>query len=92
MYVENVVKNVLTIYFFLLHSGVFAITTLFIPILYKRHSLKMWYTPENLQQIRLLGFLGLIAGLVGAAAYIAIAASVHEGNPSRKSLFHRLSD
>lgn len=71
-----------------LYLGVFASTTLFIHILYKRHSLEMWYTPENLQQIRLLGFLGFIAGLGGMVAYLVIAASVHEGNPSDKlSLF-----
>ena len=46
--------------------------------------MEMWYTPENLQQIKVLGFLGLIAGLAGLAAYIGIAASIHEGNTSRK--------
>ncbi|XP_045129484.1 heme transporter hrg1-A-like [Portunus trituberculatus] len=67
-------------------SGVFASTTLFIHILYKRHSLEMWYTPENLQQIRLLGFLGFIAGLAGMIAYLAIAASVHEDMPSMENI------
>ncbi|XP_071519175.1 heme transporter hrg-1-like isoform X2 [Panulirus ornatus] len=62
-------------------SGTFAATTLFIHILYKKHALELWYTPENLLQIRLLGLLGLIAGLTGAAAYTGIAVTKHEDLP-----------
>lgn len=64
---------------FVFPSGVFASTTLFIHILYKRHALELWYTPENLQQIRTLGLMGLLAGLAGAATYIGIASSRQEG-------------
>lgn len=67
-------------------SGVFASTTLFIHILYKRHALELWYTPENLQQIRTLGLMGLLAGLAGAATYIGIASSKQEDFPSMKNI------
>lgn len=64
---------------FLSTLGVFASITLFIHILYKRHALELWYTPENLQQIKVLGLLGLLAGLAGMATYLGIASSSHEG-------------
>lgn len=67
-------------------SGTFAATTLFIHILYKKHSIELWYTPENLLQIRLLGLLGLIAGVIGTAVYIGIAISRNEGFPSMDNI------
>ncbi|XP_042230579.1 heme transporter hrg1-A-like [Homarus americanus] len=67
-------------------SGIFAATTLFIHILYKRHTLELWYTPENLLQIRLLGLLGSLSGLVGLSSYIGIAVSHHEDLPSMNNI------
>lgn len=67
-------------------SGTFAATTLLIHILYKRHTLESWYTAENLLQIRLLGFLGLLAGLGGSAAYLGIALTNHEAMPSMDNI------
>nr|XP_053645761.1 heme transporter hrg1-B-like [Cherax quadricarinatus] len=67
-------------------SGTFAATTLFIHILYKQHTLETWYTPENLLQIRLLGLLGSLAGIVGTSAYIGIAVSSDEDCPSMDNI------
>ncbi|ROT69637.1 heme transporter hrg1-A isoform X2 [Penaeus vannamei] len=67
-------------------SGTYAAMTLFIHILYKRHTLETWYTPENLIQIRLLGLLGLLAGLGAFGAYVGIAISNHEDMPSMTNI------
>ncbi|KAK7078153.1 hypothetical protein SK128_021997 [Halocaridina rubra] len=67
-------------------SGTFAATTLLIHILYLRHTLESWYTAENLAQIRLMGLLGLIAGLIGAGVYIGLAVSHDDGRPSMDNI------
>lgn len=61
--------------------------TLFIHVLYKRHTLEIWYTPSNLHQIRILGVMGLLAGLTGMITYITFAIVNKEGEQERLT-FH----
>ncbi|XP_076069378.1 heme transporter HRG1-like isoform X2 [Oratosquilla oratoria] len=67
-------------------GGMYAAMTLFLHILYKRHSLELWYTPGNLSQIRLFGILGTLAGIAAICSYFGIAVENHEDLPWRENL------
>ncbi|KAK4304246.1 hypothetical protein Pmani_023800 [Petrolisthes manimaculis] len=67
-------------------SGIYAAMTLFIHVLYKRHTLEIWYTPGNLHQIRILGVLGLLAGLTGIITYITFAILNKEDLPTLENI------
>ncbi|XP_076069379.1 heme transporter HRG1-like isoform X3 [Oratosquilla oratoria] len=71
---------------FLGTEGMYAAMTLFLHILYKRHSLELWYTPGNLSQIRLFGILGTLAGIAAICSYFGIAVENHEDLPWRENL------